>query len=140
MPDIMTRWCRRYRGKRCSLKRVTHLLQEQDVVPTPLSNDFTWPDAERIIQSQRDRQDDAKDTVNKSKGLWTVHGKNWIPEQDADLHLKLLVIEHCGSSGHRRRDTTLSILKEKVSWKIMDEGCSEFVAPCLHCFTGKTGH
>ena len=140
MPDIMTRWCRGYRGKRCSLKRVTHLLHEQDVVQSPLSNDFTSPDAGSIIQSQRDHQDDARDTVKKSKGLWTVHGKNWISEQDADLQLKLLVIAHCGASGHRGRDATLSILKENFSWKMMDEDCSEFVALCLHCLTGKTGH
>ena len=127
MPDIMTRWCRGYRGKRCSLKRVTNLLHEQDVVQLPLSKDFTWPDAESIIQSQRDHQDDAKDPVKRSKVLWTVHGKNWIPEQDADLHLKLLVIAHCGPSGHRGRDTALSILKQNFSWKMMDEECFAFV-------------
>ena len=121
-------------------EKVTHLLHEQDVVQSPLSNDFIWPDAESIIQSQRDHQDDAKDTVKKSKGLWTVLGKNWIPEQDADLELKLLVIAHCGSSGHRGRDTTLSILKENFSWKMMDEDCSKFVASYLHCLNGKTGH
>ena len=119
MPNIMTHWCRGYRGKRYSIKRVPHILPEQDSIESPLSEEFSWPDIACIKQSQRDHRHEAGDEVKKCEGFWTIGEKNWIPENDAELQLKLFSFYHCGSSGHQGRDTTPSIGKENVWWKMI---------------------
>lgn len=140
MADIMTRWCRGYRGKRLTVKRVTHLLLQQDVVESPLDKGFHWPDAADISKEQHGHEEEASDLVKKSDAVWMIDGKTWIPDACPELQLKLLVISHCGRSGHRGREATLSILKEGYAWKSMEQDCNEFVSMCLHCLTGKTGH
>ena len=34
----------------------------------------------------------------------------------------------------------MSIVKDNVWWKMIDEDCSEFIASCFHCLIGETGH
>lgn len=36
--------------------------------------------------------------------LWIVLGKIWIPKKSVELQMKLLVISHFGTSGHRAED------------------------------------
>ena len=52
MADIMTRWWRGYRGGRQSARRITHLLLKQDIVDSPLEENFHWPNAVEIAASQ----------------------------------------------------------------------------------------
>ncbi len=40
--DIMTRWMRGFRGHPRTIKRVSHLLIERDIVPSPADDDFEW--------------------------------------------------------------------------------------------------
>ena len=113
MADIMTRWWRGYRGKRQTARRITHLLLEKDFVASPLQDTFQWPDAITIAASQKRHSKEVSEKVNQPKGnMWNINGKVWIPSKDCDMQMKLLVIAHCGQSGHRGKEATLSILKE----------------------------
>ncbi len=110
--DIMTRWWRGYRGMRQTVKRVTHLLLERDIVYSPFCTGFEWPSIEMVLKSQeRYKQDAGSECSADETGLICVKGKLWIPEKDADLQLKILLVGHCGTSGHRAVESTSSIIK-----------------------------
>ena len=78
-------------------------------------------------------------TLEKEEALWKQDGQIWISCDDAKLKLKLMVISHCGSVGHREADATKSILKEKYAWKYMDDDVDKFVRGCFHCILSRTG-
>ena len=76
MADIMTRWWRRYRCKRQSARRITHLLLKQDIVNSPLEENFHWPNAVEIAASQKKYSKESTGKVNKAEGdLWNIGGK-----------------------------------------------------------------
>ena len=105
MAAIMMRWWRRYRGKRQSARRITHLLLKQDIVASPLEQNFHWPDAVDIAASHRKYSEESAGKVNKAEGdLWNIGEKDQIPPNDSDLQIKLLVEGHCGPSGDRGKE------------------------------------
>jgi len=141
MADIMTRWLKGYRGKRLSVKRITTRLFEKDIVPSTEDESFEWI-SEDDIKKVQDNSKIPKTLkiVEDSSGLKMLDGKIWIPDEAAELQLKLLVIAHCGQAGHRGADSTESILKETYHWTGLKEDVIEFTKACLHCIVGKTGH
>lgn len=141
MADVMTRWLNGYRGRPMAAKRISHLIMDRDLVETPLGDKFIWPSDEMIRKSQeasRSRKPQAV-TENLGRGLMTADGKIWIPENDSELQLKLLVIAHCGAGGHRGIDSTKSTVSELYFWKTISEDCKDFVKSCLHCLIAKSG-
>lgn len=52
---------------------------------------------------------------------------------------KLLVVAHCGTSGHKGTQSTLSALRETFTRENMADDTKFFIQHCLHCFIGKTG-
>jgi hypothetical protein len=50
-----------------------------------------------------------------------------------DLRIRILVIGHCLSSGHRGGDTTAQVINEYFWWNSISEDCRNFVKGCLHC-------
>lgn len=67
--------------------------------------------------------------------MMMIEGKIWIPDDDDELKMKLLVTAHCGAAGHRGRDSTKSILQERYIWKNMSDDCADFLKHCLHCLS-----
>lgn len=63
--------------------------------------------------------------------VWRVKGKILIPE--GTIRTRLLIMAHCGSSGHRGRDATIRQLKTFVFWPSMDRDVADFVSNCLYC-------
>lgn len=80
-----------------------------------------------------------KITVTIQNGLRTKNGNIWIPEQDSELQLKVLVIGHGGPGGHRAWKATVSILKETYYWENMALDCEEFVRKYIQCLAGPIG-
>lgn len=69
MADIITRWWRGYRGKRQTVKRITHLLLERDTVEPPFAKDFERPTVEAIQASRHEHKEDAQEeNTNKTNG------------------------------------------------------------------------
>ena len=56
-----------------------------------------------------------------------------------ELQLKLIVVSHCGSVGHRGIDGTKIILKEQFYWRTLENDVRELVKGCLHCIISRTG-
>lgn len=115
MADIMTRWLNGYRGKLIAVKRITMVLLERDVVESPWSAAFEW----LTMKSIRACQDAEKNLTHGRKIATDEHGtkrsdgKIWIPNEATEMHLKLLVIAHCGNAGHRSAESTERILREE---------------------------
>lgn len=72
-------------------------------------------------------------------GLTKVEGKIWIPDDQVDLQIKLLVVAHCGAAGQRGTEATLGVLKEQFFCRDMNQDGKEFVKYCIHCLTAKGG-
>jgi len=141
MADIMTRWLKGYRGKRLAVKKISTVLQETDVVPSPEDEKFEWVTEDVIKEAQNSNEPPEKLKIDTdTSGLKNHNGKVWIPDESPELQLRLLVTAHCGHAGHRGAESTESILREKYYWSSMKEDVNEFTRACLHCIVGKTGH
>lgn len=70
------------------------------------------------------------DWDNDMLGL-RVKGKILIPEDTIRNHLLIMV--HCGKSGHRGRDTTIQQLKTFVFWPSVVRDLADFVSNCIYC-------
>ena len=136
--DMLTRWYAGCRGKRPSARRILSKLKNSDLIPTPEEKDFLWPTKHEIIETQRQSKTKPSNLSNTDDGLFKINGKIWIPSENADLQLRLFVIAHCGSAGHRSIDSTLNSLKEGYTWDNIDDA-KHFVKNCLHCTIAKAG-
>lgn len=63
----------------------------------------------------------------------------WIPDNDLELQMKVIVCSHCSLMGHRGRDVTVSTIKENFYWREMDKDVAEFVKSCIHCIITRSG-
>ena len=140
MPDIMTRWLRGYRGHRAAIKRVGHRVFQQDIVPSPLSENFDWPDIHELLNVQQQYYEKKpKESSTDDNGLVVMNGRMWVPEDAEDLQWRLLITAHCGSAGHRGIESTRSVLHEQFTWQGLYTDTMLFVSNCIHCLMSKTG-
>lgn len=106
----------------------------------PEVKDIVWPTMKTIRTSQGVYG-------NKPPGLvwsdaisqWTTKERIWIPEADLELQLKILVISHDGTIGHRGTDSTKSIVKKSFWCPTIDKDVKELVRGCLHCIITPQG-
>lgn len=137
--DILTRWTRGYLRERKAMRTISSLLLQSEQL-VPAAGSFKWPDMNLFLNSQSHFNDGTTGlTRDPADGLWKKYGKIWIPNQDLELQLKLIVVSHCGSVGHRGIDGTKSILKEDFYWKTLDHDVHELVKGCLHCIVSRAG-
>ena len=61
------------------------------------------------------------------------NGATWIPDNSSELQMRISVVGHCGRSGHRGYETTLSTIKDHFFWKTIDADIDAFSKSCLHC-------
>jgi len=112
--------------------------QADQIVPS--TSDILWPN----IMSIRCSQESSKQrpnglNLNHESNLLEKDGRIWVPNEDLELQLKILVLLHCGSIGYRGMDGTSSILKENFYWESLEKDVSKFVKGCLHCLITRTG-
>ena len=62
----------------------------------------------------------------------------WIPDNASDLQLRLLIISHCGASGHRGTAATFEALSSRF-WNNMRDDAALFLKQCLHCLPARGG-
>ena len=138
--DILTRWCRGYRKEpENKLRTVCSLItRAEQIVPSP--SDFAWP----TIGAYRESQERSKsprthlslDTADK---LWKKRGLIWVPEDDPEMQLKVMVVSHCGLCGHRGQESSESIVRENFYWRTLKDDMATFVRKCLHCLLTRSG-
>ena len=57
----------------------------------------------------------------------------WIPMESMSLRMRIIVIAHCASAGHRGMNVTHDHVHQKFEWKTLRADVNDFVAHCLHC-------
>ena len=135
--DILTRWTKGYRKERNALRTVYSLIESSSQI-IPAADEFKWPKLNAMRRSQKKSKNDLKHRKDLFLGaddkLWKLkNGRIWIPNEDLELQLKVIVTSHCGSIGHRGIEATRSILKENFAWGTLDQDVEELVKGCLHC-------
>jgi Integrase zinc binding domain len=90
--------------------------------------------AQEIIESQR------KSSETRPRGFVQVDGcicdgKDifWVPQEPADLRLRIIIAAHAAHGGHRGVQATLRSLSTEFYWTTLDADVQAFVSSCLHC-------
>jgi hypothetical protein len=97
---------------------------------------YEFPSIPELVETQDQcASERSKSTLQFSKvnSLWTVNGKVWIPFSMKQLHIRLLVVAHCGASGHPRYELTLKSLTELYFWVGMEDDIKSFCSSCMQC-------
>ena len=108
-------------------------------------SDFEFPSIEDIWESQRK----SKVNINELNNYETifendephtyVDGKPWIPQDDEELINRVLVVAHCGISGHRGVASTTRILQRYCFIQGLRKRVLNFMKSCLLCLQTKGG-
>ena len=138
--DILTRWTKGYRQREDRKAVCSVLLQEAEQL-APNAGSIIWPDIAEFRRAQDTSPQKALTLglVRAEDQLWKERGRIWVPSSDLELQLRVLVVSHCGTIGHRGKDATLSILLESFWWPDISEDVNGFVKGCLHCLLTRTG-
>lgn len=136
--DMLTRWTKGYRNERLSTKSICCLVSTADQV-VPSAGDIDWPTRETIRASQQSAGTKPSDTHEGEDQILRRNDRIWIPADDTDMKLRILIASHCGSMGHRGQEATESVLREDFLWEGMHDDVTSFVRGCLHCIITRSG-
>ena len=129
--DMLSRWL-----APTHLGEATSLCGIWEVQPLYPSTDdsFVWPSEQEIRQLQH--PEDATAPLSKDD-----QGRVIIPDnqEGENLKMRLCIVAHTGSSGHRGVEATYLALKEVFFWPKMKADVTKFVDGCLHCVAALTG-
>lgn len=135
--DMMTRWA-------VSSERRVDSTKIGRVMFAPVnpssSEKFDAPCLEDIEKSQRSSTEVPPKQFKRVGSIIQDDQKViWIPSDDDDLKIRILIAAHCGPSGHRAKSTTLRELLKHFYWKEADNCVDSFVKSCLHCLCTSSG-
>ena len=145
--DMLSRWAStdRMTPRMCRLKRKRKF--SVGIINPLNQEDFIWPNLNEIQEAQRRSpptpgqiSSDLSTFVADESGLFITDANIvWIPKEASQLQLRLIIIAHCGSAGHRGQHATFTALSERFFWPNMRADVDEFLRQCLHCLPGKSG-
>ncbi|OWZ07110.1 LOW QUALITY PROTEIN: hypothetical protein PHMEG_00020539, partial [Phytophthora megakarya] len=62
-----------------------------------------------------------------------VNGKIRLPDEAAELQLRICLVGHFGAAGKRTMEVTLQAVADKFVWADLKDDVKRFVNRCLHC-------
>eukprot|EP00171_Calliarthron_tuberculosum_P001128 IDg1128t1 len=137
--DILTRWLRGYRIEKSQL-RISKLAIVKDIVQSSSMESFCWPEMAHFKKSQDSYlPKEGTDALKKRGEIWFKNDAIYIPCEDLELQMKILVSGHTGIGGHRGKRATESAIRENFFWKDMATDIDLFVRHCIHCVVSRTG-
>jgi len=87
-----------------------------------------------IIKGQHKSKADRPQNHSTVSGIiMDSQNRVWIPEDDAELKLRILIAAHCGMAGHRAKTNTVSAVSKEYYWKTLDIDTQSFCDSCIHC-------
>ncbi len=102
--------------------------------------EFNWPSESEVALTQKNNSSSRPKSLQKVAGLWCKKsGAVWVPENAADLQLRICVIGHTSTAGHRGQKATASIIRRQCFWKSLDVDVQTFVRNCIHCLSTNGG-
>ena len=130
--DLLTRWST---GK-TTIRRLVHIPE----LCSSCSEDFDWPTLTNVADVQKKVLSSKPEGLTKTEGLWTFNASTvWIPNDASDLQLRLCIIAHTGTSGHRGLQATEKSLRSKFKWDSLTADVRAFVRACIHCISTTGG-
>ncbi|CEP01149.1 hypothetical protein PBRA_008461, partial [Plasmodiophora brassicae] len=142
--DLLTRWGA---GRIALSCRAARIMELDDLRVTPRQHpEFSWPteteirDAQRLLS--RDEKIDNGVYFDEADRLWKNEDKAVLIPCHLDcksLRLRILIIGHCASAGHRAYDVTKQMIMERFVWKKISQDIQAMCQQCLHCITTRGG-
>lgn len=156
--DMLTRWAApgysKYPARKMGAIRVPLITEERPDLPTLKAiaeSQRRYPPSDREIESYNLKKLSASPEFQKLHALsseqlqsegdaWiSDDGKLYIPKEDEEIQLRIIVAAHCGFGGHRGYTSTVKLMKEKVFWKTLDSDVKFFVQGCFICLLSDSG-
>jgi hypothetical protein len=142
--DLMTRWgaaVRTSESEAYTVRKVTIHVPDSVRVRPMQSADFVWPTVEEIRKKQKKLFRNTEEmTLNKDGLFINKKGQILVPEEDAELKIRLCVIAHSGgNSGHLGYRATLGKLTQFFNWRSCVDDVREICKVCLHCLPTRGG-
>ena len=147
--DMMSRWLVGYRREKKECFSMVRRLRQRMAVSrpwllSPADESFVWPGVADVRDAQSAGDMAAEGVIGDmdEDGIWRHGGRDgpvWIPRSAAELQLRLMVIAHAGTAGHRGMAATSHILSQRYWWEGQAERVRELCATCLHCVSSQTG-
>lgn len=138
--DMLTRWVVKATSKVVTLKNVSLKALLPAPVTPGLDGIFDWPSLTDIKNSQSNAKSKPPPRFHIRDGLWkNARGITWIPVEDNELNIRILVAAHTGRGGHCGLKTTRRIVSfhfEKIRKMYY---VRRFLKSCIHCLRTKTG-
>jgi transposase InsO family protein len=134
--DLLSRWAQ---------PKDTTTLCRLTIPLHPKLEDFSWPTLDEIEKSQQRHLPNNKrtDIMRRNQDTHYTTQANpdifWIPEDDVELKHRLMIIAHCGLSGHRGTAATLRHLQQYCYWKNQITAVRTFIHQCLLCLQIRGG-
>jgi hypothetical protein len=102
-----------------------------------------WPTLDEIRNATRDLTEEEATKLKlklNANDLWMRENKVfYVPPQPRSLRVRICIVAHSGSAGHRRRQTTLARLKASFWWPTLQADVDSFLSTCLLCAKTATG-
>jgi hypothetical protein len=110
------------------------------LVSSSLDEEFIFPSKEEIWKVHQTTEDKniPEDCKKGNDGYIRHEGKVWVPEE-RDLKARIMVIAHCGSSGHRRLEIMKRAIEKQFWWNGMSTDIKTFYNTCIHCLIQTDG-
>ncbi|KAE8881630.1 hypothetical protein PF005_g26671 [Phytophthora fragariae] len=133
--DLVSRWPVRENIE--TLVKVKAVRTRSHREPSPLrplqDEAFEWPSLEAVATAQSHHNRARPSGADERDGLVYVDEKLWIPRQEKDLLLRILVVAHCGIQRHRGIDAMTTQLEKRFAIESLSAVISRFVNGCLLC-------
>ncbi|MFI5421215.1 MAG: RNase H-like domain-containing protein, partial [Nitrososphaerales archaeon] len=103
---------------------------------------FEWPSLPEISSAQSEYFSEAgtDSSLICVEGLYLDTSRLiFIPPTASQLKLRILIIAHCGLSGHCGTQATLQNVRSRFYWKGVSDDASTFCRQCLHCTVNRGG-
>ena len=101
---------------------VKHKTGTDSSIPNP------HPSIEELRLCQQDCDSAPAGSVINEDGLIVINEKIWIPDNQSEVKLEIMISSHCGELGHRGKEATMSVVKENFTWTNMKSDISKLVS------------
>ncbi|GMF37865.1 unnamed protein product [Phytophthora fragariaefolia] len=100
----------------------------------PLQDEgFACPSVDEVLRVQQRHVSKLTATHEQIDGMIYVEGKLWIPKQERDRLVRILVVAHCGIQAHRGEQVMIAHLQDKYAIERLQSHVKNVVSKCLLC-------
>lgn len=104
-------------------------------VTDPVADCFDWQSHEEVKSVQNENSGDRTRNAALINGLYNINNRIWILENAHEVKLRSIVRAQYRQAGNCGANATMSIIKERCTWRSVKANCNEFVQQCFHCIS-----